>query len=122
MHLPIESLAKQIAQLQEMVDHARQATTQTVALRGHLFPTPGRPTATIEILVTSGLDWRPARTATVAGRTIDVAEQGTTRPGPVVAGSLLRVELSATPEVARSSRVEIGSGDRVLIIALDEPD
>ena len=99
------------------------APTETLPSRGRVFPTPGRPTATVEVLVTSGLDWRPARTAMLADRTVDIVEQGTTRPGPVVAGSLLRVELSAAPEaVARSRSVQIGSGDSVLIIALDEAD
>ncbi len=120
----IEPLVTHVERFREMIIECKwPAPTETLPSRGRVFPTPGRPTATVEVLVTSGLDWRPARTAMLADRTVDIVEQGTTRPGPVVAGSLLRVELSAAPEaVARSRSVQIGSGDSVLIIALEEAD
>lgn len=91
-----------------------------VPLRGRVFPTPGKPTVTVEILVTSGLHWRPAPTATVGRRTVSLVKHGTTQPGPIVAGSLVRVELTAVlDDIARAGKVEIGCGDSVLVVALD---
>ena len=82
--------------LRDLVLHLeRGGQTQTLTLRGHVLPTPGRPTTTIEIFMTSDLAWSPASTATVASRSVDIVESGTTRPGEIAAGSLVRVELSA---------------------------
>jgi len=48
-----------------------------------------------------------------------VVEQGTTRSGPIAAGSLVRLELSTTlSEVVRPRVLEIPSGDTVLVIML----
>ena len=104
----IEPLVTHVERFREMIIECKwPAPTETLPSRGRVFPTPGRPTATVEVLVTSGLDWRLARTAMLADRTVDIVEQGTTRPGPVVAGSRLRVELSVAPEaVARSRSVQ----------------
>jgi hypothetical protein len=50
---------------------------------------------------------------------VTVVEQGTTRPSLIAAGSLVRLELSATStDVARSNEIEIPSGDAVLVIEL----
>jgi hypothetical protein len=101
------------------VEDAIRRVTERVALHGRVFPTPGRPTATLEIQVVSAFEWRPASTATVAERTVAIVEKGTTRPGLLVAGSLVRVELSADPkDIARAGEVEMRSGDDLLVIAL----
>jgi hypothetical protein len=72
---------------------------------------------------TSGLNWSPATTATVADRTVSIVEQGTTRSGPVVAGSLLRLELAAAlDDVAGAGSVAIQCGDSMLVVALDLTD
>lgn len=99
---------------------ARLSAGTVVALRGRVLPTPGRPTATIEIVVTSGLIWRPEKTATLSDRTVDVVELGTTRPGRIVPGSLARLELAAAPDdVRRSGVIQIETGDDVLVVLLD---
>jgi len=119
LRLPLEPLLDRIERLRaSLTDFHRQAPIQW---RGHVLPTPGRPTVTIEFLTASGLVWLPAKTAMIAGRTVDVVEEGTTRPGPVVTGSLVRVTLSTHAEdVAQSTAVEIRSGDNVLIVAIDQ--
>jgi hypothetical protein len=98
---------------------ARVAPKESVPVRGRLIRTPARPTVTIEFVAASGLDWRPATTATVAGRSAAVVETGTTRPGPIAAESLVRVEIvAAFDDVRRARSLEIESGDTVLSIAL----
>ena len=115
-----DSLRTEIARLRRLIDRReRHHPLRRVPARGRAFATPGRPTATIEIVVTSGLEWRPAATVSVGGRTISVVERGTTRSGPVVAGSVVRVELAAPLEdLARSTSIEIACGDCELVIAL----
>ena len=97
MHTRLKSLLADKERLRAEVSRFERPAGPVVALRGRVFPTPGRPTATIEIVVTSGLNWRPEGTATLSVGTVDVVELGTTRPGPVVAGSLARLELAAAP-------------------------
>jgi hypothetical protein len=73
----------------------------------------------LEVAVTGLLEWRPPAAATVAGRTVTVVQTGTTRPGPIAAGSLLRVELdAAADDIRRADGIEIRCGDRVLIVTL----
>jgi Ca-activated chloride channel family protein len=106
-----------VSQIEQLL--ARVAATQAVPVRGRLIHTPGRPTVTIEFVAASGLDWRPATTATVAGRSAAVVETGTTRPGPIAAASLVRVEIvAALDDVRRAGSLEIECGDTVLRIAL----
>jgi hypothetical protein len=98
---------------------AGAAPNGVVPVRGRIVQTPGRPTVTIEFVAASGLDWRPAKTATVAGRSVAVVETGTTRPGPIATASLVRVEVVAgLDDVRRASSLEIECGDTVLMIAL----
>jgi hypothetical protein len=115
-----EPLVAHIERVREIiVGWGWPATLQPVPLQGRVFPTPGKPTVTVEILATSGLDWRPAPAATVGGRSVDIVQHGTTRPGPIAAGSLFRVELTAVLEdIARAGRLEIGCGDSVTVVAL----
>ena len=52
-----------------------------------------------------------------------IVEHGTTRPGPIVAGSLIRVEVADTPDnVERAGTIELECGDSVLVVALDVAD
>jgi hypothetical protein len=118
-HLRVERLTADIEHLRHAVEDAIRRVTEQVALHGRVFPTPGRPTATLEIQVVSAFEWRPASTATVAERIVAIVEKGTTRPGLLVAGSLVHVELSADPkDIARAGEVEMRSGDDLLVIAL----
>jgi len=97
--------------------------TQRVSVRGRLFPTPGRPTTTLEIAVTSALDWRVPSNARYAGRTVDVVGDGTTRPGRIMPGSIVRIELAAAPEhVAQAQEVEMITGKVTLLVALESAD
>jgi Ca-activated chloride channel family protein len=98
-------------------------TEPVVSLRGRVLPAPGRPTVIVEIFATAGFDWRPAGTVTIVDRQVTVVEQGTTRPGPIVVGSVVRLELSpASPHIAPPNTIRIESGDAVLEVALDEAD
>jgi Ca-activated chloride channel family protein len=91
----------------------------SIALAGRILKTPGRPTTTIECQLTSDLEWRPTSTAVLAGRMVGIVERGTTRPGTIPAGSLLRIEVAASPEeVASAAMVELGSGDCLIAISL----
>jgi hypothetical protein len=91
-----------------------------VPLPGRVLAAPGRSTAIVEIRMPSELEWRPETTATVDGRSVTVVDTGTTRPGWVSAGSLVRLELAATAdEIRRAKTIEIGCGGRVLIVAVD---
>jgi Ca-activated chloride channel homolog len=97
----------------------RGTSTQPLMLRGRVLPTPGRSTTTIEIFMTSDVAWAPASRATVANRSVDIVESGTTRPGEIAAGSLVRVELAtAGDEVVRSGQVEIQNGHTMLSVTL----
>lgn len=88
--------------------------------RGRILPTPGRPTTTIEVIVESACDWQPPSTVQVGRRMVIVLDDGTTRPGPIAAGTLVRVELAAFPEAIEGERhVEIECGDRVLLVTMD---
>jgi hypothetical protein len=102
-------------QITALVSRLRQ---RRVRLQGRVFATPGRPSVTIEMTATEGFDWQPPGVVPLCGHH-EVVEQGTTRPGPVTAGSLVRLELSATSsDFVHSKRVEIPSGDTLLVIAL----
>jgi hypothetical protein len=118
---PFERVVAHLERLREMIiDYEWPAAIQDVPLHGRVLPTPGRPTATVEILVTSGLDWQPAATATIVNRRFDIVEHGTTRPGPIVAGSLIRMEVAVAPDnVQRAGTIELECGDSVLVVALD---
>ena len=106
--------------LVEKVEQQQPSEDQRVSLRGRILPSPGRSTVTIEICATAGFHWRPTGTVMVGGQHVTVVEQGTTRPGPIVVGSLVRLELSATSaQISRSNELEIPSEDTVLVVALD---
>jgi Ca-activated chloride channel family protein len=121
---PFEPLITLVERLREMIDEfEREPVPEPVPLRGRVLPTPGRPTATVEMIGTSGLDWQPAPTAAIVGRTVKIVEHGTTRPGPIVAGSLIRVELDIAPElVVRASTIELECGADVLVITIAAVD
>jgi hypothetical protein len=105
--------------LRELVRQIERGIAQPLALRGHVLPTPGRPTTTIEIFMTSDVAWAPASTATVANRSVDIVESGTTHPGEIAAGSLVRVELSATADdITRSGQFEFQNGPTTLAVTL----
>jgi hypothetical protein len=66
------------------------------------------------------VNWQPGATVQIRGRKIDILEGGTTRPGAIGAGMLLRVELATTPEKIQGHEViEIECGGRVLLVTLD---
>jgi Ca-activated chloride channel family protein len=101
----------------------RRGAKPIIQLLGKLLPTPGQPTATIEFLVTSPLDWQPAETVTMAGVKVKVVAQRTTRPGPVPAKSLIRLTLEAPPDdVAQAGTCEIASAGAVLVIIIGDVD
>jgi hypothetical protein len=59
----------------------------------------------------------------VGDRHVTVVEEGTTRPGPIAVGSLVRLELSApAAHVAAPDNIVIDCGDAVLVVALDAAD
>jgi hypothetical protein len=75
------------------------------------------------MIVTSEFDWQPSRVATIAGRPINIVEQGTTRPGPIGAGTLIRVELDIAPDlVVQASTIELECGLDVLVVAVAVAD
>jgi hypothetical protein len=54
---------------------------------------------------------------------VDVVAYGTTRPGEVGAGSLVRLELAVAPDdVAGASRLEIETANRALTVTLGDTD
>jgi Ca-activated chloride channel family protein len=115
----IRSQAEALERLQAEAAVTRPVASPPLALKGRVVSIPGRPTTTIEATVESALDWRPAATATAGGRTVSIVPTGTTRPGPIAAGSLLRVELSAAADEIRSAdRIEIACGDKAVIVTL----
>jgi Ca-activated chloride channel family protein len=114
-----ERIEAAVARLVAKAQQPRPVEEQPVVLRGRIVATPGRQTTTIEIHATSRFLWRPAGTVILGGQRVTVVEQGTTRPSLIAAGSLVRLELSATStDVARSNEIEIPSGDAVLVIEL----
>jgi hypothetical protein len=117
---PFELLITLIERLREMIDELeREPVPEQVPVRGRVLRTPGRPTATVEMIVTSGSDWQPAATAAIVGRAVKIVEHGTTRPGPIVAGSLIRVELDIAPElVVPASTIEFECGADVLVVTI----
>lgn len=123
VQLPAEPLMVAIDRLRELIDFHERQTKPPLLLRGRMLPTPARPTTTIEIFATQPLNWHPATSASIANGTVDVVAYGTTRPGEVGAGSLVRLELSVAPgDVAGASRLEIESGDRALTVTLGDTD
>ena len=59
----------------------------------------------------------------MAGRPIKIVEQGTTRPGAIVTGSLIRVELDIAQDlVGQASTIELECGPDVLVIAIAAAD
>jgi uncharacterized protein with von Willebrand factor type A (vWA) domain len=119
--LDVERLMPRIEELREaLIDHQRRSAPEPVALRGRILRTPSTATTMLEILVTISLDWQPASSARVGGRTVGVIGQGTTRPGALVAGSLARVELADAPDRVRTAgHIELGCVDRVLVVTLE---
>jgi hypothetical protein len=113
-----------VARLRHVLEMVRRrAEVQTIQVRGRALPTSGQPTTTIEIQVTSPLEWWPTTTATIAGRSVRLIAESTTRSGPIAANSLVRMTLAARAEdVARSGTVEVACGDAVLVIAIDRAD
>jgi len=121
----VDTLSHQLRErlLAVLREHRREMEAGAVELRGRVFPTPGRPTATIQVAVTCELEWRPAQTATLGRSRIAVVDRGTTRPGPVMAGTTVRVELAASPdEVARAGTFVIACGGHQLTVALDKSE
>jgi hypothetical protein len=115
----IEAADAHLAQM----EHEPPTAERRVFLRGRVLPTPGRLTVTVEISATIGFNWRPAGAVMLGGQHVTVIEQGTTRPGPIMVGSLVRLELSATPaQIARANYLEISSHDAVLVVALEGAD
>jgi hypothetical protein len=112
-----------VARLEAPVEHNQPAEDRRVFLRGRLLPTPGRSTVTVEIYATTGFHWRPAGKVTIGGQEVTVIEQGTTRPGPVAIGSLVRLEISGpSTKTGRPNNLEIPSDDAILVVALDVAD
>lgn len=90
-------------------------------LRGRVVQVQGRSTSTIEVVATHAFDWRPTGIATLGHRTVNLVEQGTTRPGTVAPGTLVRVELDvATGDLEAVGHVDIPcAGGPALIVELD---
>lgn len=88
--------------------------------RGRILVTPGRPTTTLEVIVESGCDWQAPKTIRIGDRSVEVLESGTTKPGPIKGGTLVRVELAVAPdEIRGQGPVEIQCGARILLVTLD---
>jgi hypothetical protein len=118
----VEKLFEQLRQrlLAALMQRKRENGPGAVILQGRVFSRPGQRTATIQAAVTCELEWRPAQTATLGRSRIAVVDAGTTRPVPVVPGSMVRVEVAASPdEVVRAGVISIDCGEHRLIIALD---
>jgi len=112
-----------IARLQHVLDTIRRRAEAEIHVRGRVVPGPDQAATTIEIQVTSPLEWWPTTTATIAGRSVSVVPQGTTRPGPIAASSLVRIMVSApVVDVARAGTVEVACGDTVLVITIADVD
>ena len=112
-----ERLRPLIEQLRQRIRaDADAADWAAETLQGRILPLAGRHTSTVEFLAASRLDWQPRGPAWVGDRSITIVEGGTTRGGPVNAGSVVRLELEVAPAVIENAgRLEIASGDRVLI-------
>jgi Ca-activated chloride channel family protein len=118
-----ERIEAAVAHLAAQVERPQPTDERRVPLLGRILPTPGRPTVTVEISATAGFYWRPAEAVTVAGQNVTVVELGTSRPGPIAVGSLVRLELSATlAQIGRPTNLEIPSDEAVLVVALDGAD
>lgn len=119
---PLMVVAERLGKLIRSLER-ETPSQQPLMLRGQVLPTPSRPTTTIEIFMTSDLDWAPGSEVTIANGSVDVVESGTTRRGEISAGSVVRVELHAAPDlVARSGHVEIQNGNTTLAVTLKDAD
>ena len=94
-----------------MLSRARRepnAHVPPASLRGRVVRAPGRSTLMIEIVAAHAFDWRPSGQGDVGGRSVPLVEQGTTRPGTIMPGTMVRAELAiAFDHLIAAGRVEI---------------
>jgi hypothetical protein len=118
---PPRTLGKFLEWFRKSLEHAGRPGARRLALRfhGRAFATPGRPTTTVEILLTQELEWRVPVEAALGGRVVAVVPDGTTRPGPIAANSIVRVELAAVPRDVAGGQLAIVTGDVTLLVEID---